>query len=92
MIYQWFHVYEFDIKKVQFKHSETMELYLDKDVLGAGHFHEVKKCHQYWRYDRSDDPESPIKETRIEPGPKNYVIKKSKKFEEICEVPLDILK
>lgn len=91
--YKFFEVYQLDLQTYEFKLKEDIELYINIDLLGEGHFHEVRKATQRRSFQKVKNQNGTMqyKETMLNP-PVQWAIKKVKKYEEIDEVPNDVAK
>ena len=70
-----------------------MELYVDRSILGEGHFHEVNLAIQRREFEHQilENGFNCLKENILKPS-KSWVIKKVKDYNHLAEVPFDIAK
>ena len=91
--YQFFEVYYLDLNTYEFKHKEDIELYMEKSIMGEGHFHEVYKATQRRSFEKVKCPNGVFqyREKMLNPEV-TWVIKKTKELDELDQVPNDIAK
>eukprot|EP00347_Sterkiella_histriomuscorum_P007925 403347038 len=91
--YRWFEVYSLDEDTFEFKLEEEIELYVNTDLLGSGHFHDVQLARQRRDFVKNQMPDGSISLTeKMLLPPKEWVIKNVKKYDHLPEVPYDIAK
>ncbi|CDW90773.1 myosin heavy chain kinase a-like protein [Stylonychia lemnae] len=91
--YRWFEIYEMTSDTFEFVLKKELELYIDREMLGEGYFHQVSVALQRRDFEqiKMQNGFIVLKENRIEPN-KKWVIKRIKRFEELIQVPIDIAK
>lgn len=91
--YRWFEVYSLDEDTFEFKLEEELELYVNTELLGSGHFHDVQLARQRRHFNKITKPDGSIQlEEKMLLPPKEWVIKNVKKYDHLAEVPYDIAK
>jgi hypothetical protein len=92
--YKWFEIYKLDKESFEFKLEDEIELYVGKNMLAEGHFHEVNLATQRRKFvkeEMSNGEFTKLREIELDP-PKKWVIKRVKDYKHLSEVPNDIAK